>query len=191
MKFDNKCLGRSPVLGFIDVNGLTPFGAFCSLNSVQVLSTMGASRSTQLLLKTREAVALDAVPRCLLPVVLRPSWHSIPQKASAALLQPRRGAKTKASIKVKDLPQGMIEAGPLPELEADNAPQYPAVVQGAKNNMTRFSDCVVLTRVGNFYEVFLHHKTPVDWLTGSAIAVSRACREVCTCSESKAGLQED
>jgi hypothetical protein len=162
-------------------NGLAPIGAFCFSNSVQVLSIiMGALRSKQLFLKTKEAINLETVPRCLFSGVLTPSWRSIPQKAGPISLHPRRGAKTRASMKVKDLPQGVIEAGPLPELEADNAPQYPAVVQGAKNNMTRFSDCVVLTRVGNFYEVFLHQQTAMDWLTGSVIALSRACREVCT-----------
>ena len=56
-------------------------------------------------------------------------------------------------MQVNELPQGVIGLVPLPDLEADNAPQYPTVVQGARNNMTKFKDCVVLTRVGNFYEV--------------------------------------
>jgi hypothetical protein len=58
-------------------------------------------------------------------------------------------------MKVKDLAQGVIGIDPLPDLEADDTPQYPAVVRGAKNNMIKFSDCVVLTRVGNFYEVYI------------------------------------
>ena len=68
-----------------------------------------------------------------------------------------RGAKTKSTKKLKDLQQGPITAEPLPELEADDAPQYPTVIQGAKNNMLKFSNCVVLTRVGNFYELYLEH----------------------------------
>ena len=68
-----------------------------------------------------------------------------------------RGAKTKSTKKLKDLQQGPLTAEPLPELEADDAPQYPTVVQGAKNNMLKFSNCVVLTRVGNFYELYLEH----------------------------------
>ena len=64
-----------------------------------------------------------------------------------------RGAKTKTTKKLKDLQQGIIQAEPLLELEADDALQYPAVIQGAKNNMIKFDNCVVLTRVGNFYEV--------------------------------------
>ena len=83
--------------------------------------------------------------------MLNTCWRP-PSKCSRALL-PSRGAKTKASLKVQDLPQGVIVNEPLPELETDDAPQYPAVAQGAKNNMIKFGDCVVLTRVGNFYEV--------------------------------------
>lgn len=63
-------------------------------------------------------------------------------------------------MKVKDLPQGVIGLDPLPILETDDAPQYPAVVLGARNNMVKFNNCVVLTRVGSFYEVFLRFLSP-------------------------------
>jgi hypothetical protein len=67
-------------------------------------------------------------------------------------LEQYRGAKTKATVKLKDLPQGVVK------LEAyndgvDDAPQYPSVVQGHRNNMQKFKNCVILTRVGGFYEV--------------------------------------
>ncbi|GAB7341459.1 hypothetical protein MBLNU457_7698t1 [Dothideomycetes sp. NU457] len=65
-----------------------------------------------------------------------------------------RGAKTKTTIKVKDLPQGGLP--PLPEHEKDDEPvqAYPYVIQQHLNNVKKFSDCVVLTRVGNFYEMY-------------------------------------
>jgi hypothetical protein len=75
-----------------------------------------------------------------------------------------RGAKTKTTKKLKELHQGVIAADPLPELETDNAPQYPTVVQGAKNNMIKFSNCVLITRVGNFYEVRSTHAPSIDSL---------------------------
>ena len=87
-------------------------------------------------------------------------------KCSGAFPLLGRGAKTKASLnlndpwesvsrktKVNEVPQGVIGLDPLPALEEDDVPQYPAVVQGARNNMIKFKDCVVLTRVGSFYEV--------------------------------------
>ena len=56
-----------------------------------------------------------------------------------------------------DLQQGLLKSeapSPLPDMQQDELPQYPAVVQGAKNNMIKYKDCVLLTRVGKFYEVF-------------------------------------
>lgn len=70
----------------------------------------------------------------------------------SAHLEHRRGAKTKSTLKLKDLPQGALKLEPYSD-GADHAPQYPAVVQGHRNNMQKFKNCVVLTRVGGFYEV--------------------------------------
>ena len=65
----------------------------------------------------------------------------------------RRGAKSKAIVQLKELPQGPL-GGQEALVEAeDEAPAYPPVVQQAWNNMQKFEDCVVVTRVGNFYEV--------------------------------------
>ncbi|OAP59774.1 hypothetical protein AYL99_04776 [Fonsecaea erecta] len=66
----------------------------------------------------------------------------------------RRGAKSVSRKKVKELQQGTIQAEPLPDLPADDEPQYPTVLQGAKSNMAKFDNCVLLTRVGNFYELY-------------------------------------
>lgn len=69
-----------------------------------------------------------------------------------AHLELRRGAKTKSTLKLKDLPQGSLKLEPYND-GADDGPQYPAVVQGHRNHMQKFKNCVVLTRVGGFYEV--------------------------------------
>lgn len=66
-----------------------------------------------------------------------------------------RGAKTTSSVKLKDLPQGGLKIEEPYEPDVNDAPQYPPVVQGAKNNMLKFRNCVLLTRVGNFYEACL------------------------------------
>lgn len=65
-----------------------------------------------------------------------------------------RGKKSKATVQLKDLPQGVLrpDHSPLPDWE-DDRPAYPTVVQQARTNMRTFSDCVLLTRVGGFYEV--------------------------------------
>ena len=64
----------------------------------------------------------------------------------------RRGAKSKSTLNLKDLPQGSLKLESYND-SADDAPRYPAVVQGHRNNMQKFKNCVVLTRIGGFYEV--------------------------------------
>jgi hypothetical protein len=109
--------------------------------------------SQRFLLSSRHVKLPGAISRPCVSSTCLSSWRPTLLDCHGALLFPVRGAKTKASVRVQDLPQGVIGIDPLPELEADDAPQYPAVVQGAKNNMIKFSNCVVLTRVGSFYEV--------------------------------------
>jgi hypothetical protein len=70
-----------------------------------------------------------------------------------------RGKKTKTVVKLEDLPQGFINAekGLSLEDEGPNEPAYPTVVMQARRNMQRFDNCVVLTRVGGFYEMYFEH----------------------------------
>jgi hypothetical protein len=66
----------------------------------------------------------------------------------------QRAGRSKTTHKLKDLPQGAIVAQEGLE-DVNDAPAYPVVLQGVKNNMLKFKNCVVLTRVGNFYEARL------------------------------------
>ena len=82
-----------------------------------------------------------------------PQWRSPKQFIAQCM---RRGAKTTIRKRVKDLQQGAIQVEPLPEFEDDQRSQqaqYPPVLQGVRENMIKFPNCVVITRVGNFYEV--------------------------------------
>lgn len=66
----------------------------------------------------------------------------------------RRGAKRKATVKADSLPQGALP--PLARDKTEDIPEkkYPPVLQQHLNNVRKFSDCVVLTRVGDFYEMY-------------------------------------
>ncbi|KAH8176004.1 mutS domain V domain-containing protein [Sarocladium implicatum] len=72
-----------------------------------------------------------------------------------------RGKKTKTTVKLADLPQGLVPLDPLPSPETTPVPQdepaYPTVVLQARRNMQKFSNCVLLTRVGGFYELYFEH----------------------------------
>lgn len=72
-----------------------------------------------------------------------PPWHQRSQ---------RRGAKKKSTLVLDDLPQGAIESNALPP-QNDAEPEYPPLLQQVRNNMLNFSHCVLVTRVGGFYEV--------------------------------------
>lgn len=69
-------------------------------------------------------------------------------------------------VSLDDLPQGLVRAGSLPSASppdeqetpaAASAPSYPTVVLQARRNMQRFDNCVLLTRVGGFYELYFEH----------------------------------
>ncbi|TGJ86940.1 hypothetical protein E0Z10_g1830 [Xylaria hypoxylon] len=68
-----------------------------------------------------------------------------------------RGKKTKSSFKLDDLPQGLVKAIPLPDVQDDGGPTYPTVVLQARRNMQKFENCILLTRVGGFYELYFEH----------------------------------
>lgn len=77
-----------------------------------------------------------------------------------------RGKRTKTVVSLDDLPQGLVRAGSgslpasPPDEEAAAAaatPSYPTVVLQARRNMQRFDNCVLLTRVGGFYELYFEH----------------------------------
>ena len=70
-------------------------------------------------------------------------WHSIAQI---------RGAKRKSTVDLDDIPQGAIPGSPLPPI--NDEPEYPPLLQQVRNNMIKFNHCVLLTRVGGFYEVW-------------------------------------
>jgi hypothetical protein len=104
------------------------------------------------------------VGRCLSSPTFRRPIHRLPGAHGGRLQvagnhganhvhpRQRRGAKRSTRIRSVDLPQGAVELEPL-ERDVEK-PSYPTVVQQARNNMRRFGNCVLLTRVGSFYEVF-------------------------------------
>lgn len=64
----------------------------------------------------------------------------------------RRGAKRKVSIDLDDVPQGAIGPDALSPQD-DTEPDYPPLLQQVRNTMLKFNHCVLVTRVGGFYEV--------------------------------------
>ena len=100
----------------------------------------------------RTVVFLDGRGRLakrLSPIGLQ-QWQSWPRSNSKVHC---RGAKSKATVQLKELPQGVLETNKSGRVREQDSPAYPMMIQQARNNMRKFADCVLLTRVGGFYEV--------------------------------------
>jgi MutS domain I len=128
-------------------------------------------RRPQLLLVSR----LPVRSRSISTLPLSPLLHvSVPhRRASACLPQPQlRGIRRRITKKLDQLPQGpLVGLPPLPEEdESPGDTGYPTVIQQARNNMRKFSQCVVLTRVGGFYEFYFENAEEMGPLLGLKVA---------------------
>ncbi|KAF2217737.1 hypothetical protein CERZMDRAFT_30822 [Cercospora zeae-maydis SCOH1-5] len=65
-----------------------------------------------------------------------------------------RNAKTKSTINANALRQGALPPLPPDDLPSQPEKSYAPVLQQHLNNVRKFKDCVVLTRVGDFYEMY-------------------------------------
>ncbi|KAJ5637231.1 hypothetical protein N7490_007110 [Penicillium lividum] len=101
-------------------------------------------RLTRLLSSSRPAVHIRLAPiykchthRTICHHARRTIVH--PRVSISATADTRRGAKTQATVKLQDLPQGVIKLD-IFEDGVDDAPRYPTVVQGHRNNMQQFKN---------------------------------------------------
>lgn len=83
-----------------------------------------------------------------------------------------RGKRTKTTVDFDDLPQGRVQStDPLPP--EDDLPAYPTVVLQARRNMLKFDNCVLLTRVGGFYELYFEQAEEYGPLLNLKVAQKR------------------
>ncbi|KAH7329322.1 muts domain V [Stachybotrys elegans] len=90
----------------------------------------------------------------------RPSgYHGLLQRPCLDItFTQTRSKKTSTVVRLSDLPQGPLSPQSLPALATDpQEPAYPKVVLQARHHMRKFDNCVLLTRVGGFYELYLEH----------------------------------
>ncbi|KAL9077665.1 MAG: hypothetical protein Q9161_000037 [Pseudevernia consocians] len=109
---------------------------------------------------TRKRVAWKDLNRCPYSLAdTRPNAYLYHHRSSWGIAPKIQycGAKSRATISLDDLPQNTFTADHIiPETE-NVGPAYPTVVQQARNNMRKFDKCVLLTRVGSFYELYFEH----------------------------------
>lgn len=109
-----------------------------------------AFKATQCKATLRQNQASLRLPAASLQLLSRP--HSRPWHLTTISLQ-RRGGKSKATLQLEELPREPPQGQKAILHSQDEGPAYPPVVQQVWNNMQKFEGCVVLTRIGNFYEV--------------------------------------
>lgn len=90
----------------------------------------------------------------------------VPKKKSS-----KKGKKSVASINLDSLPQGIIQLEPLALNE--DVRTYPKVVQQARTNMQKFENCVLLTRVGGFFEIYFEQADEIGPLLGLKVATKK------------------
>lgn len=96
----------------------------------------------------------------------------VKSRVSILKSQQQRGKKTKASLTLDDSPQDFVPLDPLPNPE-DEGPAYPTVVLQARSNMRKFENCVLVTRVGGFYELYFEHADEFGPLLNLKVAQKR------------------
>lgn len=89
---------------------------------------------------------------------------------------PARFYATKQVIKkgkksTLELPQGLV-ARSLPSVPQEEPPiaSYPTVIQQVRDNMLKYRDCVLLTRVGSFYELYFEQAEQIGPLLNMKVA---------------------
>lgn len=103
-------------------------------------------------------------------VIYQTSRHS---SQLVTLKGPKGKSQISTSLDLKDLPQGLLPCKPLNAANQDGELMYPTVILQARNNMRKFENCVLLTRVGGFYELYFEHAEDLGPLLNLKVAQKR------------------
>lgn len=117
---------------------------------------------------------------CIGPQSSSTSWtlcSSLPAQFAQS-----RCKSSKTTVKLDQLPQGLLPLEPLPR--DDEEPTYPTVLLQARNNMRKFEKCVLLTRVGGFYELYFEQAEEFAPLLNLKVAQKKIKRAAATSSVS-------
>lgn len=96
-----------------------------------------------------------------------------PQAFSGPGRTTQRRQKSKVCVSITDLPQGLLPLDSLTLEKDDPSPVYPTVAQQARNHMDKFDNCVLLTRVGGFYELYFEHAEELGPLLNLKVATRK------------------
>lgn len=86
----------------------------------------------------------------------------------------RKKGKTK-TVRLKEIPQGVLipDESAVPPQQEEQKPAYPTVIQQHRQNMQKFDNCVLLTRVGGFYEFYFEQAEEIGPLLNLKVSQKR------------------
>ncbi|QSZ29916.1 hypothetical protein DSL72_004434 [Monilinia vaccinii-corymbosi] len=117
---------------------------------------------------SRRVRRAERLPQGLITLDSESSEGQEPQvPSSSPSMGGKKGKKTKQSDEAQ-IHQGLLPLEPL-EIEHE-PPPYPTVIMQARSNMLKFENCVVVTRVGGFYEMYFEHADEFGPLLGLKVA---------------------
>ncbi|KAB8299279.1 hypothetical protein EYC80_001359 [Monilinia laxa] len=112
---------------------------------------------------SRRARKTESLPQGLITLDSESSDVQESQDTSSPSAGGKKVKKTKSYDEL-ELHQGLLPLEPL-QIEHE-PPPYPTVIMQARNNMLKFENCVVVTRVGGFYELYFEHADEFGPLLG-------------------------
>jgi DNA mismatch repair ATPase MutS len=146
--------------------------------------------------KRKSAVTLDDFPTFPVTPVATDPLLTNDDENSKFKVKVKKLSTTVNFEDIDKLPQGLIsfslEPLPIEELE----PALPTVLLQAHNNIRKFENCVLLTRVGGFYELYFEHADEFGPLLNLKVAqrktgkkdspnyVSMVCNPICSENQS-------
>ena len=115
------------------------------------------------------------------------TWKGSPKPSNESI---RRGIKSQTTVSLHEL-QSELPANSNGVSSGDsNGKTYPTVVLQARRNMEKYENCVLLTRVGSFYEVHCFHTLKRSSLMHSP-ALFRSGREIWPAAQSQSRKEEN
>ncbi|KAI9642196.1 MutS protein 1 [Ciborinia camelliae] len=130
-------------------------------------TSQGLEEYTKKAKPSGRAKRTKSLPQGLIDLDSEPSEVQESQVTSPAAIHEKKVENTKTSDRV-ELLQGLLPLEPM-EIEQE-PPPYPTVIMQARSNMLKFENCVVVTRVGGFYELYFEHADQFAPLLGIKIA---------------------
>ncbi|RAL66937.1 hypothetical protein DID88_007719 [Monilinia fructigena] len=116
---------------------------------------------------SRRARKTESLPQGLITLDSESSDVQEYQDTSSPSAGGEKVRKTKSYDEL-ELHQGLLPLEPL-QIEHE-PPPYPTVIMQARNNMFKFENCVVVTRVGGFYEMYFEHADEFGPLLGLKVS---------------------